>query len=78
MSVASLEKALNPSRAFTLFLIDRRGISPPHPGFARLVAPPKSELVISRGRRGGTELLRVNQIVSIRRPDHEAAQGSKS
>jgi hypothetical protein len=73
MSVDSLEKALRQPRAFSLFLTDGRRIDVPHPEFLWLVPPHRSDLVISHGRRGGTELLRVNQIVSIRWSDNEAA-----
>jgi hypothetical protein len=73
MTVSSLEKALNQPRPFTLFLTDGRKIAISHPEFLWLVQPHKSELVISHGKRGGTELLRVNQIVSIRWPGKQAA-----
>ena len=73
MTVASLEKALSQSKPFTLFLTDARKIAVSHPEFLWLVPPYKSELVISHERRGGTELLRVNQIVSIRWSDNKAA-----
>jgi hypothetical protein len=66
MTVASLGKALRQSRSFDLFLTDGRKIAISHREFTWLVPPHKSELVISHGRRGGTELLCVNQIVSIR------------
>ena len=73
MTVASLEKALSQPRPFVLFLTDGRKISIAHPEFVWLVQPYKSELVISHAKRGGTELLRVNQIVSIRWRDNQAA-----
>ena len=73
MTLDSLEKALRQSRPFSLFLTDGRQIEVAHPEFIWLVPPHKSELAISHGRRGGTELLRVNQIVSIRFPGNEAA-----
>ena len=73
MTVASLEKALHQPRPFALFLTDGRKIDIPHPEFVWLVPPHKSELVISHGKRGGTELLRVNQIVSIRWRARQAA-----
>ena len=73
MTVSSLEKALSQPRPFALFLTDGRKISIAHPEFVWLVQPHKSELVISHGRRGGTELLRVNQIVSIRWDGNKAA-----
>ena len=73
MTVASLEKALSQPKPFTLFLTDGRKIAIAHPEFVWLVKPYKSELVISHSNRGGTELLRVNQIVSIRWRDHQAA-----
>ncbi len=73
MTVSSLEKALSQPRPFALFLTDGRKISIAHPEFVWLVQPHKSELVISHGKRGGTELLRVNQIVSIRWDGNKAA-----
>ncbi len=73
MTVASLEKALGQPKPFALFLTDGRQIAVSHPEFLWLVQPYKSELVISHETRGGTELLRVNQIVSIRWPGHQAA-----
>ena len=73
MTVSSLEKALSQPRPFTLFLTDGRQIAISHPEFLWLVQPYKSELVISHENRGGTELLRVNQIVSIRWPGDQAA-----
>lgn len=73
MTTATLEQALNQPHAFALFLTDGRKISIPHPEFVWLVPPHKSELVISHGKRGGTELLRVNQIVSILRRNRGAA-----
>ena len=65
MTIATLEKALEQSRPFTLYLTDGRKIEVPHPEFLWLVRPHRSELVVSHGRTGGTEILRVNQIVSI-------------
>jgi hypothetical protein len=73
MRIDSLEKALSQPRPFELFLADGRKLAIAHPEFVWLVPPHKSELVISHGKRGGTELLRVNQIVSIRWPKGEAA-----
>ena len=73
MTIAALEKALTQPRPFALHLTDGRRIEVPHPEFVWLVPPQKSEMVISHGKRGGVELLRVNQIVSIHWPDHEAA-----
>ncbi|MSU65841.1 MAG: hypothetical protein EXS38_07020 [Opitutus sp.] len=65
MTSESLERALRQPRPFTLFLTDGRQIWGPHPEFVWLVPPQKSSLVLSHGRRGGVELLWVNQIVSI-------------
>lgn len=73
MSTAALEKAIKQPRPFVLHLTDGRRINVPHPEFVWLVLPQKSDLVISYGKRGGVELLRVNQIVSIHWPDHQAA-----
>jgi hypothetical protein len=73
MTIESLEKALGQSRPFAMFLTDGRRIDVAHPEFLWLAPPRKSDLVISHGRRGGIELLRVNQIVSIRWHDNEAA-----
>lgn len=73
MSIATLERVLRQPRAFTLHLTDGRKIDVAHPEFVWLVLPHKSELVISHGKRGGTELLRVNQIVSIRGTDRQTA-----
>jgi len=73
MSVEMLEKALGQSRPFAIFLTNGRRIDVAHPEFVWLAPPQKRDLVVSLGRRGGIELVRVNQIVSIRFPDHEAA-----
>lgn len=73
MRVESIEKALSQSRPFALHLTDGRRIDIAHPEFVWLVLPHKSELVVSHGRRGGTELLRVNQIVSIHFPNKQVA-----
>ena len=73
MTVASLEKALSQAKPFALFLTDGRQITVSHPEFLWLVQPHKSELVISHENRGGTELLRVNQIVSIHWADKQVA-----
>src|SRR5581483_11450461 len=73
MRIESLEKALSHRGPLEFFLTDGRKIELPHPEFAWIVPPHRSELVISHGQRGGTELLRVNQIVSIRWHGGEAA-----
>jgi len=73
MTIDALEQALRQPRPFTLFLTDGRQIGVAQPEFVWLVPPQKSSLVVSHGRRGGVELLRVNQIVSILFPDNEAA-----
>ena len=73
MTTQSLQEALRQPRPFTLYLTDDRKIDIPHPEFVWLVPPEKSVLVISHGRRGGIEHLRVNQIVSIHFPDNQAA-----
>lgn len=73
MTTSSLEKALGQPHPFTLFLTDGRKIDVDHPEFLWLVLPHKSELVISHGKNGGTELLRTNQVDSIRwRKGHAA------
>jgi hypothetical protein len=73
MRLDSLEKALRQPKPFELYLTDGRKIEMAHPKFLWLVPLHKSELVVSHGHRGGTELIRVNQIVSIRWPDNQAA-----
>jgi hypothetical protein len=73
MTVESLQEALRQPRPFTLFLTDGRKLDIPHPEFVWLVPPQRSTMIISHGKRGGIEHLRVTQIVSILFPDNQAA-----
>ena len=73
MTVDSLQEALRQPRPFTLFLTDGRKLDIPHPEFVWLVPPQRSTLVISHGKGGGIEHLRVTQIVSVLFPDNQAA-----
>jgi hypothetical protein len=73
MTVELLEEALRRPKPFAIFLTDGRRIDVPHPEFAWLMPPNKTSLFVSKGKQGGVEWIRVNQIVSLQSPDDEAA-----
>lgn len=73
MTTAHLKEALSQPRPFTLFLTDGRNIDLPHAEFVWFPPERPDTIIIARPERAGIEILRINQIVSIRFPESTAS-----